>query len=123
MKPQQGLELMNILGWAFCMHVKRPSLSLNYPSCACWICLKDEGSLGRDNSPAPPLLVLFATQVCQSHTDCFMTDRRVGNLSKSGTKDMRTLVRLTRLPEAPGLPSRHAMGTHSKVCERGAHPK
>lgn len=81
---------------------------------------KMRGACIDTTAQAPPLRVLFANQVCQSHTDCFMTDGRVGNLSKSGTKDVRALVRLTHLPEASGLPSRHAMGTYSKVCERGA---
>lgn len=106
MKPQQGLELMSILGWAFCLHSKRPSLSLNHPVCSGFFS-KLRRPWAETTAQAPPLQVPFASQVCQSHTDCFIRDRRVGNLSKSGTKVMRTLVRLTHMPEAPGLPGRH----------------
>ncbi|KAK4816019.1 hypothetical protein QYF61_011009 [Mycteria americana] len=100
-------------GLVFCLCIKRPSLSLNYPVHARFIS-KMRRACAETTAQAPPLRVPFATQVCQSHTNCFIRDRRVGNLSKSGTKVMRTLVRLTHLPEAPGLPGRHVMGACSK---------
>lgn len=122
MKPQQGLELMSILGWAFCMHIKRPSLSLNYLSCASWICLKDEGSLGRDNSPS----TTSASPICHpgvTEPHRLFHDRWKGRKSEQEWHKRHEDIGLTRLPEASGLPSRHAMGTYSKVCERGAYRK